>query len=67
MAWASPNMVAVVLENIPRMSPVAPIPTASASADSTNHRSKVGKKNSRMFQKAELQFAMHWQLFFLIN
>ena len=25
---------------------------------------KSWKKTSRMFQKAELQFAMHWQLFF---
>ena len=45
------------------------VPTGSSCVDSTNGRSKIlGKKtylekNCRKFQKAKLEFAMHWQLF----
>ena len=38
------------------------ISMGSASSDSTNHGSKICKKNARKFQKAKLEFARHMQL-----
>ena len=45
------------------------VPIGSSWVDSTNGRSKILRKkkylekNCRKFQKAKLEFAMHWQLF----
>ena len=36
------------------------ISSTSASAESTNHRSKIFEKNSEKFQKAKCEFAVHW-------
>ena len=32
------------------------------SMDSTNQESKIFQKNSRNFQKAKLEFTIHWEL-----
>ena len=37
------------------------ISTGSACVDSTNHPSKIFQEISRKFQKAKLEFALHWK------